>query len=182
MPKKGFISDAPPFMRAAVRGALVQTLRRLRTASSAPDSTDAARAWKLFMLLAHTEQQGSQRPSGDTSRTPSKPSHTRQPDIAPRRNCRTKAASGLREGATGRTLTRTSGAHCLRPGPRKRGYMGRIDRPRTPPSRGADRNHSGRPSAPAVPACTPELASNRRRPPLRTSGRGTRPFGHARTS
>ena len=60
MPKKGFISDAPPFMRAAVRGALVQALRRLRTASSAPDSTDAARAWKLFMLLAHTEQQGSQ--------------------------------------------------------------------------------------------------------------------------
>ena len=62
------LQDVPPFMRAAVREALVQALRRLRRALTEPGSAegvDAARAWKLFllaprMLLTRTDQHGSQ--------------------------------------------------------------------------------------------------------------------------
>ena len=61
------LQDAPPFMRAAVRGALVQALRQMRHehARAGAESEGAARAWKLFllaprMLLARTNQHGSQ--------------------------------------------------------------------------------------------------------------------------
>ena len=60
------LQDVPPFMRAAVREALVQAFRRLRRALTEPGSregVDAARAWKLFllasrMLLTRTDQHG----------------------------------------------------------------------------------------------------------------------------
>ena len=60
------LQHAPPFMRAAVRAALVQALAHLRSASGARGSAvTASRAWKLFlltprMMLARTPQQGSQ--------------------------------------------------------------------------------------------------------------------------
>ena len=62
------LQDVPPFVRAAVRDALVQALRRLRRALTEPGSAegvDAARAWKLFLLaprvlLTRTDQHGSQ--------------------------------------------------------------------------------------------------------------------------
>ena len=46
------LQDVPPFMRAAVRGALQCALRRLHTdyANSTGDYAATSRAWKLFLL------------------------------------------------------------------------------------------------------------------------------------
>ena len=60
------LQDIPPFMRAAVRGALVRALRRLRSdyaTTNAGDFSATSRAWKLFllsprMLLARPAHQG----------------------------------------------------------------------------------------------------------------------------
>ena len=61
------LQDVPPFLRAAVRGALVQALERLRAERSegAATGTGSSRAWKLFilvprMLLARTALRGPQ--------------------------------------------------------------------------------------------------------------------------
>jgi len=61
------LQDVPPFVRAAVRGALVCALRRLHSdyAHSAGDIAATSRVWKLFllaprMLLARTAQQGAE--------------------------------------------------------------------------------------------------------------------------
>ena len=61
------LQDVPPFLRAAVRGALVQALERLRAERSegAATGTRSSRAWKLFilaprMLLARTALRGPQ--------------------------------------------------------------------------------------------------------------------------
>ena len=56
------LQDVPPFMRAAVRRALVAALTR---ESSDPVGLPACRAWKLFllaprMLLARTDERGAQ--------------------------------------------------------------------------------------------------------------------------
>ena len=60
------LQDVPPFMRAAVRGALVTALSRLRSdyaTATAGDYAATSRAWKLFllsprMLLARPAHQG----------------------------------------------------------------------------------------------------------------------------
>ena len=60
------LQDVPPFMRAAVRGALVTALSRLRrdyATTTAGDYAATSRAWKLFllsprMLLARPTHQG----------------------------------------------------------------------------------------------------------------------------
>ena len=60
------LQDIPPFMRAAVRGALVRALCRLRSdyaTTNAGDFSATSRAWKLFllsprMLLARPAHQG----------------------------------------------------------------------------------------------------------------------------
>ena len=61
------LQDVPPFLRAAVRGALVKALAHLHAALVAGqgNSAGAGRAWKLFllaprMLLARPEHQGAQ--------------------------------------------------------------------------------------------------------------------------
>ncbi|OLP88553.1 hypothetical protein AK812_SmicGene30090 [Symbiodinium microadriaticum] len=61
------LQDVPPFLRAAVRGALVKALAHLHAALVAGqgNSAGAGRAWKLFllaprMLLARSEHQGAQ--------------------------------------------------------------------------------------------------------------------------
>ena len=159
------LQDVPSFMRAAVREALVQALRRLKRALAEPgsaESVDAARAWKLFllaprMLLTRTDQHGSQGRAELLGRASAfhkphamlaaQPRMRRPQNLL--RSRKKEAAPSMLQSETMRAVTSAPGLDYLRPRPGNRGDLGHIDRPSTPSPGTAHHDRPGRVTPPA---------------------------------
>ncbi|CAE7416640.1 unnamed protein product, partial [Symbiodinium pilosum] len=175
------LQDVPPILQAAVRGALVQALERLRAERSegAATGTGSSRAWKLFilaprMLLARTALQGPQGRAELLGRAtafqrgewlqllqsarracdPARDAPALPPDEVCERK-RRQACAKVQWGEVSRARQVLTAAE-LAPG-NEATWAALTDR-NTSPSRAANRGFAGAALAPAGPASPPQRA------------------------